>query len=478
MDSKLTGNIAEKDSFIVFRNSQGVEVRATLLRLTRYLAIFEVYNPYSILQMSEVLGEFRIIVNDRMIYSGRGVVSNLVNAGILLVCEATLGESWLDVNLFTPFNQKDKLRDEFVEFIQEWQKIHSVLADYKVVVSDVQNFFIDLRRWLDQVELSIRSAASGNRLEMEKNVIEELRNPILPALDTLFGRFEQVSQAIEKDLQPLHRSYVKRQLHPQVLCSPFAYRTYRKPLGYAGDYEMVNMILRDPHEGSTLFAKVLNVWLLEQPSAKAHRNRVVYLQRHLRGETERCASHGRKARILNLGCGPAMEIQRFMAEDPICDEARIRLLDFNDETLAHTGQILDSLRVRYQRTIVLESEKRSVNQILKDSGRIVQPAPGDQYDFIYCAGLFDYLSDRICKRLMNYFYEFLAPGGLLVATNVDASNPNRNSMEFILEWHLIYRTVAQFKACKPDAAVDDLTSVIADETRVNIFCEVRKPHAR
>ena len=54
----------ERDSMIVCRTSQGYEVRATPLRITRHVVAFEVYNPYSILQLSEVLKEFRIIVND------------------------------------------------------------------------------------------------------------------------------------------------------------------------------------------------------------------------------------------------------------------------------------------------------------------------------------------------------------------------------------------------------------------------------
>ena len=54
----------ERLSFIVCRNSQGAEVRGTLHRLTRYLGVFEVYNPYSIVQLSEVLNDFRIMMND------------------------------------------------------------------------------------------------------------------------------------------------------------------------------------------------------------------------------------------------------------------------------------------------------------------------------------------------------------------------------------------------------------------------------
>src|SRR5215218_9463299 len=102
MENTIALQTGEKNSFIVCRNSQGVEIRATPLRMTRYLVVFEVYNPYSILQLSEVLQEFKIIMNERMVYSGRAVVSNLVNTGIVLVCEATLDDQWIDVDLFSP----------------------------------------------------------------------------------------------------------------------------------------------------------------------------------------------------------------------------------------------------------------------------------------------------------------------------------------------------------------------------------------
>jgi extracellular factor (EF) 3-hydroxypalmitic acid methyl ester biosynthesis protein len=94
---------------------------------------------------------------------------------------------------------------------------------------------------------------------------------------------------------------------------------------------------------------------------------------------------------------------------------------------------------------------------------------------VYCAGLFDYLSDSICKQLMNIFYDLLAPGGLLLATNVDVSNPIRHWLGDILEWHLIYRNGQQFRALRPDAADPELVKVQGDITGVNIFLEVRKP---
>lgn len=466
----------ERLSFIICRNSQGAEVRGTLHRLTRYLAVFEVYNPYSIVQLSEVLNDFRIMMNERVVYSGRAVIANLVNTGIMLICEASLADDgWIDIDILTPTQNKDRLLADFAEFLRETEKIYRVMPEFKLVVADMHTLLSDLRRWMEQVELGVRSLPSGDRIEAERETIRQLEAPILPAVVPLLERFEETAGTILQDQQPVHRSYIKRQLHPLVLCSPFIYRTFQKPLGYAGDYEMVSMMLRDPYEGSSMFAKILNRLFLDTAPVVAHRNRIKYLCQRLHEETLRMHEQGKVARIFNLGCGPAREVQNFLIENDLCDNADFLLLDFNDETLTNTTRDLETLRSRYRRRTGLKMTKRSVHQILKESAR---PGAGFEqggYDFVYCAGLFDYLSDRICRRLLEVFYDLLAPGGLLVATNVDLSNPSRNWMEYVLEWHLVYRNKEQFSKLAPEKAPPGTCEVKYDETGVNIFLEVRKP---
>lgn len=464
-----------RDTFIVCRNSQGTEFRATLLRLTRYTVVFEVYNPYSILQLSEVLTDFRIIMNDRMVYSGRAVVSNLVNTGILLVCECTLEEDWLDVDLFASIYQKDKLQNEFVEFLKEWDKIRMVTDEFKVVIADMQAFLMDMRRWLEQVELSIRSEPSGDRVQVERDAIQELKNPITPAVGSLFERFEETARRIPDDLQSIHRSYSKRQIHPIILCSPFVYRSFQKPLGYAGDYEMVNMMLGDPLQGSSLFAKIVNFWFVGAPPCEAHRNRIKHLVGRLVEETQRVAREKRIARILDMACGPAREVQDFLAHEELSNQAQFELLDFNDETLEFTGKSLEELKKKHHRVTPVQMVKKSVNHILKETFKPAVEPPEKEYDFIYCAGLFDYLEDRICRKLMDYFYERLAPGGLLLATNVTPSNPFKQVMESFMEWHLVCRDVQQMGLIRPQAAPEGSWDVQTEVTGINVFLEVRKP---
>ncbi len=258
----------ERESFLVCRNSQGVQIRATILRLTRYIVAFEVYNPYSILQTSEVLSGFQIFVNTHMVYDGRAVVRSLINTGIYLVAEADLDDGWLDVDLFSPVNQRERLLAEFQEFLNQWTNVQQVNQDFKIVISDLQSLLGGLRGWLEQVELGIRSEPSGDHSAIEQQVISDLQPAILPHVHSLFTRFEAIAVSLPEQLQPLHQFYLRRQLHPLLLCAPFVYRTYQKPLGYAGDYEMVNMILRSPYEGSSLFAKLLNSYFLGSASGR------------------------------------------------------------------------------------------------------------------------------------------------------------------------------------------------------------------
>jgi extracellular factor (EF) 3-hydroxypalmitic acid methyl ester biosynthesis protein len=469
-----TTNPGIKDSLAVFRTSQGVEIRAPLARVTPYDVAFEVYSPETVIRTSEVLEEFKILINDQPVYSGRAVVRNVVNTGTSLVCSVDVDDFCFDARFFAALGENGQLSERFKAFLQQWQGVCKVLPEFKVAVADIQTFLVDLRRWLEQIELGIRSSPTSGGAGQERRVIDELSAQVIPVIDTLFEKFEIIAAGLAEESHSVHRSYIQRHLHPIVLCAPFAYRTYQKPLGYAGDYEMVNMMLRDPQEGSSLFAKMFNVWLLQQGSAAAHRNRVSYLKQHLLAVTATAAREGRRARILNLGCGPAREVQEFLAESELSNSAQFTLLDFNDETLRHTAEVLGQRQRQYQRSTTVELVKKSVQQLLKDTVRSDGFSRGQSYDLIYCAGLFDYLSDRTCKRLMTLFHQSLVPGGLMLATNVAPASPNRGSLELILDWHLIYRDAAHFARLCPDEVPEEEVRVLSDDTCVNVFLEARK----
>ena len=461
------------DSLVLFRNSQDESGRGTLVRLSRNMAVFEVYNPYSIVQLSEVLGDLQIRRGDRVIYSGRAVVSNLMTTGRVLIVSVTLVDPWSDLLELAP---GAALREEVAGFVAEWEERVAALHEpYQLIVGTMANFCQELSRWLAHYE----ALAGGHAPEAgdgpDAELTEHIASQSLPKLRDLWRQYEQCAAEVPGELLPTHKEFARRELHPVVLCAPFLHRTFAKPLGYAGDYEMVNMMFRQPWQGRSIYARIINALLITAPTAQGHRNRVARLARYLEEEARGLAGTGRRMRVLNVGCGPAIEVQQFIRQSPLADECTLDLVDFNDETLDYAKRVLDEVVAATGRRPELHMVHESIHGLLRQASRPgtnrLRDTGGD-YDLVYCAGLFDYLSDRICQRLVKLFVHSVVPGGLVLATNVDPSNPIRQFMEHVMEWNLIHRGKQQMLKLAPAGAP---TQVFTDDTGTNVFLEVRRP---
>jgi extracellular factor (EF) 3-hydroxypalmitic acid methyl ester biosynthesis protein len=289
----------------------------------------------------------------------------------------------------------------------------------------------------------------------------------------MFARFEEVSAEIDEELAPAHRAFGQRQLHPHLLCGPFIHRCFAKPLGYAGDYEMMNMIVRNGLEGNSLYAKLVNAFLLDQVGPQAVRSRVDFLYAKIVDETSRIAREGRTANIYCIACGPAWEAQKFVAQSLLADQAQFQLMDFNEETLRHTATCMEDARRKHHRKTSFKLVKDTAQNLIKGRTKAAAAEPG--YDLIYCSGLYDYLNDRVIKELNTHLYGLLQPGGLLVVGNFAPNTPTRNFIEHFLEWFLIFRDSKHLAALAPKQASPADCRVMAEQTGTNIFLEVRKP---
>jgi extracellular factor (EF) 3-hydroxypalmitic acid methyl ester biosynthesis protein len=464
----------DMENLVAGRNSQQEEIRGSVLRLDLQSVAFEICGPPALIRTSEVLTEFQITFNDQPVYFGRAVVNNLIAAGSAVICDASLEDSWLRTDAADWHGNTDAVDGEFSRFLDDWQGDYAIRDQFKLVVSDMSSFLHALRAWMDRVELGIRTNPPAEQRAIEEAFLRKAAPKVARSIDSIWARFGPIAEEITEELRPTYRSYLRRRLHSLLLCSPFAYRTHAKPLGYAGDYEMVNMIVRSPFEGESLFSKAINHWLLQQPPAEAHRNRLDYLTGKLVEEVARVVDRGGIARILNLGCGPAIEVQRFIQNSPLADYVRLTLLDFNEETVAFVSREIENCRRSHGRRTEVKCQRKSVQHVLKEAGR-TSASDVETYDFIYCAGLFDYIFDQVCSRLMNAFYSWLAPGGLLLATNVNAGKAYRYSLDFMLDWHLIDRDARQFRRLAPSCAVVDRVNLYADHTGSNLFMTIRKP---
>jgi extracellular factor (EF) 3-hydroxypalmitic acid methyl ester biosynthesis protein len=463
-----------KETRVTFAAPDNVKLQGVPLHITRHGAVFELVDASFIPRCSETLVDFEIISQSRAIYSGRAVVRNVLNAGKKTVCEVTLAEDfWKEANITAEKIRSGMFRKDISDFTQDWLKDYKIPAEYKIVVADMQISLTKLRDWLNQIELEMPSAQKDALPQLEQELLAELAKSILPYLDGLFKKSEDIAKDVDSNLRPVIQSYMRRQLQPLVINAPFAHRSFHKPLGHAGDYEMMNMIHRNRPEGRSLYDKLIHLLLVSQWPAISVRNRVAHLGENISNETARVARTGKKIRILNIGCGPAWEVQDFIRKNPLSDEAEFTLIDFNAETLAHAGQKANEAKRQFSRRTKVSTQKISVYELLR---RTQKSADEDKkYDFIYCAGLFDYLAPDTCRAVISFGYDSLLPGGMLLIANMNDSKPFRNFIEATMEWNLIYRDSREIFSLVPDVC-RDVTRVVLESAAVNLFLHTRKPN--
>jgi len=126
---------------------------------------------------------------------------------------------------------------------------------------------------------------------------------------------------------------------------------------------------------------------------------------------------------------------------------------------------------RIQEFVALDQDEASLAVVSRDYAHLgIRTMPGSvrqilsgkaklgQYDFVYAAGLFDYLSGPVAAALACRMLEITRPGGLMLIPNFLTSVPDSGYMEAFMDWHLIYRNHADMWALAsalPQSAVAD-----------------------
>jgi extracellular factor (EF) 3-hydroxypalmitic acid methyl ester biosynthesis protein len=456
---------------VTFQTADGRELGGGLVHLTRQAATFEAGSRAAALRTSEVLSHFKISSGGRVLYFGRAVVASVVSTGGTFLCEAKLDQLGPDTAYFLPApGRGGNLHEAYDAFFQAWQNNYRISNEFKVLVADVQSYLGGVRHWLEALEFGLTEHA--DKSAAERAILGDVASRIIDAFNGRHERFEEIIEALPPEARGAHQDFVRQHWHHLFLGSTFGHRTYHKPIGYAGDYEMMNMIHRNQPEGRSLFEKLIHLLLVSQWPAKSVRNRVAQVEENILNETARVARAGKTARILNIGCGPAQEVQDFLQRTPLSNQAEFTLIDFNDETLAHAGQKLVEVKRQFCRQTQIRTQQISVYELLKRTQR--RSADAEKFDLIYCTGLFDYLAPDTCRALMELWHDSLSPGGLALIANMDDTRPFRHFIEFILDWQLIYRDRREILALVPERC-REMARVVAEPTSVNLFLHLRRP---
>ena len=394
---------------VTFETGLGNRVHAHVKELRSDSVAFEVVSSENELQPSEVLNGVEIFVGGQLAYKGQLSILGLVPVGETVVCEARLSDKWL-LDYFRSDDFLENIGKHLEDHTARWAKDHDIRPAFRAVVADLETYLTGLETWCHQVEFGALSGSvdSGKR---EEKILNELGPIVSLEIASHFAEYERVVKTLDEEDRETHRSHLKKAVHRFILQSPFSYRCFTKPLGYAGDYGMVNLMLGNPYQGANLFAKLLNYSFMNTGPVLAHQNRIDYLVNTLREVATERAARGLRTKVLNLGCGPAEEIQRFIELDPVAEHCDFQLLDFNSETLRYTKGQIEAAEGRSGRSVKFQLIKESIQGFLRQATR-GESYPKESYDFVYCAGLFDYLQQRFCAKLTKVMFGLAKPGGM------------------------------------------------------------------
>jgi extracellular factor (EF) 3-hydroxypalmitic acid methyl ester biosynthesis protein len=251
----------------------------------------------------------------------------------------------------------------------------------------------------------------------------------------------------------------KHNLFSVLQRDPFTNRAATKPRGYAGDAVMMDYIYKGtaPHIADE-FDKALFNCITHASTALS----VCFRRQLLRSLIDDTVSSTPHARLLSVASGHARELDGSLVGSPVFDGEFVAL----DQDQLSCEEVARSQVGNRVRTLNM-----GVIDLLKGGAESL-----GSFDLIYSAGLYDYLSDVLARRLTKRLLHMLRPGGRLLIGNFVPDTTARAYMEIFMDWNLIFRSEADMQELARHAGATQLRSFL-DPHRNVVYVEITKEKA-
>jgi len=465
-------------SHAILKNFYGETLKVSVANLSQFGARLEVEASDLNLRKNELISEAAIYVGGEKVYEG---AMKVVNERILpdkrLAFGVILDDDGIDFNKINAIMEMESGDSDLSLTKRTFDLSEMVDPKFKQLIADLNTVLQEVRVKLLNEEAKIRSSHTDQKYieSLFEHAISIAFSVYGPEITKVFSQFQNLATSYRGDEATIHKKYFRINFHPLILGSPFANRSFSKPLGYAGDFGLMVMLYEYKDLGGNLFEKFFHRFCCNQIVTLANKNRVEYLAKLLKERYEAAkALPLEKFHITTIACGPAREIQLFLSDlaDDHGPQIAVTLID--NEALA-----LDHARSRIRKIAGLRNIEINIFQedavlgIIKGKD-FVKEINGS--DVIVCAGLFDYLSDRVSTRLIEKIHGSLSKNGQLIIGNVSKANPDRFSMEYGLDWHLILRSKEDMLTLvAPEVQMQCKNiEVVAESLGINLFLRITK----
>lgn len=246
----------------------------------------------------------------------------------------------------------------------------------------------------------------------------------------------------DRDVREATKEFTELVLTPELRKGAIWDRSYAKPLGYPGDFEIMNQVYDWERIGGDAYEMLMHRVGLEV--AECIRTRMEVVKLHI-ADVVRERGHDRPARITSLGSGPAREVQAYLSSHSASGHrAEFSLIDQEEVALRYAHETTYPYVLGSDGRISVQGLNLSFTDILRGTEGLAGLPP---QDLVYSVGLLDYLTDHRAKSLVKRLFDLLMPGGLLIIGNMnECALSNYWPMEYLTDWTLQYRGDAEMVA--------------------------------
>jgi len=340
---------------------------------------------------------------------------------------------------------------------------------FKAAVADLRLFLEDAQVRFAELEESLPWHVINGEHESpaREALIERVRSGFCDHVVRASNEIDAAFRTAQKNEREALREYSQRYLHALLMQSPWMHRARHKPLGYPGDYEVMNGLYGRHWSGSSLFAKALNLAFVSTPAAEAVRRRKDMIKGQLSALLD-AAVGDRPVRILSIAAGPAEEVFELLQErESLSAPVEIVLFDQDKRALSFSyGRLKRLVQLKWPGQVTLVHLHDSIKPLLR--GATVFSGYG-AFDAVVASGFFDYLQLLTAISLTKSLYSLVAPGGTLYIGNMVPSSQSRWFMEIHLDWFLVYREHSELLEVARIAAPDAKIQLLEEPTGVNPF---------
>ena len=344
-----------------------------------------------------------------------------------------------------------------------------VPKEYRVLCSDTLKFLRSYRSLLNQ---SV-GATHGVKHTLDVNsAFEACVGRMTEHWRLLWRTGNDIVREISghREMREATKEFTELVLTPELRQGAIWDRSYVKPLGYPGDFVVMNQVYSGERIGSDVYSMLIHQLGLDVGEFVATRMQVV--RRHI-GDVVRERGQGRAAKILSLGCGSAREVELFLANQRATGKrADFSLIDQEESALRYAYEQTYPYVMGSKGQFSVQCLNLSFTDILRGANGMSMLAP---QDLIYSVGLTDYLTERRAKSLVHRLYSALAPGGLLIIGNMNETPLSSLwPIDFIADWTLEYRNEAQMMTWTDGLQMKNAWTETETTDRVRLLF-VRKP---